>query len=257
MSGRTITPKRVLCERSDEDEEDAAQHRDMVVTAGRSDPPRGLKHETTNNPKQIATNVNYTISSTIPQTITQSNNRNRGRTRRHYLRKRASMLASTPWESGNTLPLEATMKAKRERKSASARALPWMATGARAASVPPVSISKHENKAAEHTESALTRMWSWQQKPPHEVHRETVQDLNSNDERPVRVFGQFSFGVVRLISEEKRLQDEDGPTLSGGVLKKQSLSKRSSLEDHYEKGSLEELERMRSNISRCERHSSK
>ncbi|PXF47054.1 hypothetical protein BWQ96_03131 [Gracilariopsis chorda] len=90
--------------------------------------------------------------------------------------------------------------------------------------------------------NSLKRIYSLHNRRPHEVHRAAVERLGSNDKPPLRDRGQLAFGVVRLLSEEEMLKNEDGTILSGGV-GKQNLSKGHSVDGYYEKGSLSDLEK--------------
>lgn len=92
-----------------------------------------------------------------------------------------------------------------------------------------------------HTNS-LKRMYSLHNRRPHEVHRAAVERLTSRGAAPVGDRGQLAFGVVRLLSEEQMLKQEDGAILSGGVGKR-NVYKGRSMDGYYEKGSLEELEK--------------
>ncbi|CAN8067026.1 unnamed protein product [Agarophyton chilense] len=197
-------------------------------------------------------------SSKAKQGSEEKKRRGRGRTRRHFSRQKAHLSSSAFGVEEQSNDIVGTVKMQYRRSctrptsskmsritdgTMATRSLPAVE---RTASEPAVASTKGVHSVMQNSQSSLNRMRSFQRKAPHEMHREIVQRLRSSSECSTRVFGQLSFGVVRLMSEEDVLRNEDGAILSGGVNKERNMSKRGNVEEYYEKGSLRDLDRARS-----------
>ncbi|KAI0561028.1 hypothetical protein FGB62_94g058 [Gracilaria domingensis] len=280
-----MTPRQTFSGRSDDDDNDLVEASDVVNTKpidaseslerGSNNDNDNNKHDltrintvgmmsdrdSTDNNASRATDKQESPSSSLGQAGNKQ--RNRGRTRRHYSRKQACLSAcKEAWETRSSFDMDTTTKSQATRPSArsssakrSDKRVPGLVIESmtpvceRAASEPTASSMKTVSSTAEGGQRFFERVRSYPRKAPHEVHREMVKKLSSNDDGSALVSRQLSYGVARLMSEEDRLEAEDGAILSGGVYKRKCLSKRGSLDNHYEKGSIRDLERLRSKAS--------